>query len=538
MGILRVLRGVFVLALMLAPCLLWAAGEAEASTDVESPVTLTCWYPFTSEIIANAADSIVFQEKMNRTGINIEFVHPPEGQAQEQFNLMIASDDLTDIIRNPRPFPGGPEKALDDDYYVDLAPLLEEQAPNIHRVINSDPEIRRQSFSDTGRMWGVPQIQLAEEPPWSGPWVRSDWLENLGLSMPETIDEWEQLLTVFRDQVEGVEAPLIVQFNWTWNSNSAFAGAYGAGFGDNSAHSHLWLNKDGRVVFGPSEPGYRDFLGLMNSWYEMGLLDEDFATRDGKSWEAMITSGRAGAIVAAYGSIGPWLAAGRSMNPEFSLAPAPMPVVNKGDELHIRNASPNIRDNRGVVTAACENVPVAMEWFDYNFTDEGFLLMCYGVEGVSYTMEPMGDFGFDADFFPRSIRAGGEKPMFTDFMVNNPDGIDFWDLVGHYKVHNGPMLRNPMSYVMAPEAVEAMQIWGEAGSDWVMPPISLTEAESSRYAQIMADVQTYYTEMTLKFIMGLEPLRNYNAYLSQLEALSVGEARDIRQAALDRYMSR
>jgi putative aldouronate transport system substrate-binding protein len=215
-----------------------------------------------------------------------------------------------------------------------------------------------------------------------------------------------------------------------------------------------------------------------------------------------------------------------------------MPVLDRGQEIHIRQLDPNIKDNRGIVTTACVNPEAAMRWFDYAFSDEGFLLYNYGIEGLSYTMEPVADYGFDRDFIPASIADSGQKPEFTPFMTDNPDGINFWDLVGNYKIHNGPMLRNPLSYVLDPVVYDAMEIWSETSADWVIPPTTLTTDESLRYAEIMSEVDTYYKEMTLKFIMGIEPISRFDAYLRQLRDLGVDEARDIQQAALNRYLAR
>jgi putative aldouronate transport system substrate-binding protein len=528
------ITSIFAMAVLTAATLV-AGGQVESATVGEEQTTLTMWYPFTSNLITNAGESVVFQKAAERTGVTIEFVHPPAGQQNEQFNLMIASDDLTDTLRNPPAFPGGPEKALNEEYYVDIATLLE-YAPNLERVLSDDPEVRRQSYLDSGRIWGIPQVQLAPEPPWSGPFLRQDWLERVGMDVPETIDEWEAVLIAFRDEIDECDSPLIVTpFNWRWGSNAAFVGAFGASFGGRNL---LWLSKDGDVVFGPAEPGYRQFLELFSGWYAMGLIDSDFATRDAQSFQAMVTSGRAGSFVSGYGDVGPFQTAGRTDDPAFSLVAAPMPVLDRGQEIHIRQLDPNIKDNRGIVTTACVNPEAAMRWFDYAFSDEGFLLYNYGIEGLSYTMEPVADYGFDRDFIPASIADSGQKPEFTPFMTDNPDGINFWDLVGNYKIHNGPMLRNPLSYVLDPVVYDAMEIWSETSADWVIPPTTLTTDESLRYAEIMSEVDTYYKEMTLKFIMGIEPISRFDAYLRQLRDLGVDEARDIQQAALNRYLAR
>ena len=64
---------------------------------VSEPLTLSMWFPFTSDLIENANENVVFQELEKITGVTIDFVHPPAGQQEqeESFNLMLASNDLT-----------------------------------------------------------------------------------------------------------------------------------------------------------------------------------------------------------------------------------------------------------------------------------------------------------------------------------------------------------------------------------------------------------------------------------------------------------
>ena len=504
---------------------------------VAEPLTLTMWFPFTSDIIDSANDNVVFQTLEEITGVHIDFVHPPSGEEDENFNLMLASNDLTDMFRNPRTYPGGNDKGVDDGFYVDLATLLnEEYAPNLTLLMQEYPEIKRQTYNDDGVIWGLPQIQLSEEPAWSGPLLRQDWLEDLNLEVPETIADWEEVLIAFRDNIETCEAPMLLSvFDWKWGSNCAFASAYDSSF---DGRNLLWLNKDGEVAFGPAEPGYKDFLTLFSNWYAEGLIDPDFASRDGASYDAMITSGKSGAFITAYGGITGYVSAGQTDDADFAIVAAASPVAVEGGTVHIRQKDSLIKDNRGVITTQCEYPEIAMQWFDYGYSTAGLMLYSYGVEGVSYELKTTDDWGLSAGFMPKEILATNMKPEFTEIMTNNPDGYDFWKMADKYKVHNGPYLRNPHATILAEAALDAMEKWNSSGSDWVMPPVSLNSEESSRYGEIMSNVKTYYEEMTLKFIAGIEPMDNFDQYITDLKLLGIEEAAEIQQAALDRYNQR
>lgn len=54
----------------------------------------------------------------------------------------------------------------------------------------------------------------------------------------------------------------------------------------------------------------------------------------------------------------------------------------------------------------------------------------------------------------------------------------------------------------------------------------------------MNDVKTYRDEMMAKFIMGAEPLSNFDKFVSTLKSMGIDEAVKAKQAALDRYNKR
>jgi putative aldouronate transport system substrate-binding protein len=71
-----------------------------------------------------------------------------------------------------------------------------------------------------------------------------------------------------------------------------------------------------------------------------------------------------------------------------------------------------------------------------------------------------------------------------------------------------------------------------------LPPVSLTTEESAEFSKIMSDVNTYRDEMFVKFIMGAEPIENFDKFVAQMEKFNLKQAIKIQQDALDRYNAR
>lgn len=68
------------------------------------------------------------------------------------------------------------------------------------------------------------------------------------------------------------------------------------------------------------------------------------------------------------------------------------------------------------------------------------------------------------------------------------------------------------------------------------PAMVLTMEENELISSGFADFQTYYTEMLTKFVIGTEPLENWDKFVSTLEANGLNEFTAVYQAQYDRYL--
>ncbi|MBQ3168651.1 MAG: extracellular solute-binding protein, partial [Clostridia bacterium] len=199
-------------ALMALILVLAMAGSAVAEFElpiVEEPVTLTVFmetdvkWSATKNSVAEVGS---YQTIMEKTGVNLEFNHPAAGQQADQFNLMIASNNLPDIIYyNWASVSGGPAKYIEDGTILALNDYLEDWAPNFLAYMEKYPDIRKQTVLDDGTYYMLPMIRLDEETG-AGTWfktagfmIRQDWLTALDLEMPTTISELHDVLVAFRD---------------------------------------------------------------------------------------------------------------------------------------------------------------------------------------------------------------------------------------------------------------------------------------------------------------------------------------------------
>jgi putative aldouronate transport system substrate-binding protein len=265
------------------------------------------------------------------TGVDVEWKFPPAGQEKAQFNLLIASGDIPDIISyywlGTAEFPGGPDKAIDDGYIAALNDLIPKYAPGFNEYLENNPMASKELKTDGGKYYYIPSYVITEDYYMnntvgytSGFMFRKDWLDELGLPIPETISEWYTTLKAFKNK--GVENPFTIQSGYLARGLS---GPWGLTLG--------WYHDNNKVKYGYAEPKYKEFLAEMKKWYDEGLLDANFLSIDGQSVDRKDDKRKAGAT---FGWIGngliKWTRAARKAIRKFLLTGVPFPVMNKGDK--------------------------------------------------------------------------------------------------------------------------------------------------------------------------------------------------------------
>lgn len=473
--------------------------------------TLTVWSNSLDGDMTTSPRGVQWKEE---TGVDIEWIQPMNG-SQEALSLMLSSDELPDVIlAGLANEPGGIQKFADDKVIIPLNDYLEKYAPAYNKVLNEDPDLKKQLASDDGKIYNFTCLAPASGAFTScGLVIRRDLLKKVGLEVPETIDEWHEALTAFKDM--GMEAPLSYQLMVRERGYGVFMGAYGVKAG-------FYLDDEGKIRYGVIEPEMKDAVANLAKWYDEGLLDRNIV--QGSDLDANILNSQTGASVVWAGSgLGKYMSAMEETDPEFDLAPAKFPVLNKGDTPKFGSRGFRITNyTNGFITTACKNVELAMRFLDYGYTDEGHLMMCFGKEGVSYTM------------------VDGE-PVYTDLILHNPDGLSISDaMLEHiFASGSGPFVsdeRYMEQYYQHSQQKEALTVWGDSTAPKnTVPPLSFTTDESARLSEIMANVETTCDEMIFKYIMGLEPMDKFDDLVNTIKGFGIEEAIDIYQAALDRY---
>jgi len=512
-----------------------AQSSKSAEQDGPRP-SLTYWTNMDSSRIAPMTDNykniLCYQEMAERTGIDVTFIHPPIGQEADAFSLVLASGEYPDMIYYDwgNKVAGGPDKAIQDGIILDLTDLINQYCPNLKQFLDENPAVKATMTTDSGYIYCFPNLYpyYTENPKIMcirGNQLRKDWLEELGLAEPETIDEWYQVLTAFKNKGTNENGETIVPMvSRKLSTRSSIVRTFANAW---DGLDYDFYVKDGVVKFGPVEEDFKEYLQTMARWYDEGLIAPEFATYGDKEHDALVTGGVAGSWHSGLGAgMGVYIAA--LGNDDSKVAGVKFPVVNKGDTPSFNNASNFPFIGIGVaLTSSCKDVETACRWLDYHYSEEGDMLLNWGVEGVSYELDESG------------------KPYFTDVVLNDPDGLSVDVAIGKYA-----MVAQMEAYKQSDE-VYAVRMWKwpaqqEASAKWDAAvfsdryplTVSMTPEEGTEFAAIMSDVETYRDEYAIRYILGTESFEQYDKFAETIKSMKIDRATEIKQAAYDRLQER
>jgi putative aldouronate transport system substrate-binding protein len=457
-----------------------------------------------------------FQKMAENTNINLEWQLASGANGIEQFNLLMASGKLPDMVFY---WEMGKEAANygQQGAFIALEDYIKEHAPNFNKILNDNPDVRRLLTSPDGHIYYFPQLSL--DPKLAVlmfPQIRKDWLEKVNLNEPTTTEEWYNVLKAFREQDPNKnskkdEIPLVsISLR---NIMLLFAPAFGV--------EYDFYVDNGQVKYGPKEDKFKDLLGYLSKLYSEQLIDPNYLVdNDFKLLTEKVTTDRAGAWIGWAGSYMRSFSDLMKDHPTFDLVGLVPPKGPNGDQRHSHISWP-VGGVGVAVSVQNKNIEQTIKWLDYQYSEEGILLNNFGVEGESYDLVD-------------------GNPKFKDLIFNNPNGLSATESLLSYTIGGGSWStvtdpRYAAQYDI-PKAAEAKaKVAPFVDRSKKLPPLQLLPEENDIVVPLMADINTFLEETTNAFVMGRKPSSEFEDFQNTLIQLKIDQVLEVYQKAYDRY---
>ena len=447
----------------------------------------------------------VLQEKMN---IDIDFEIVSGGEYNQKLNLLIASGTLPDVFAQG----ANMSQYYDEGIFTELTDLIGQHGQNITKAVaEAGPIYTKNWHTDDGRIFFIQGMMYNVNSTCDG--IYKPWLDKLGLDIPETLDELYTALRAFKTLGDDI---IPMSKGYLGNAMLPIFLAYG------TYNNWFYFGGDD-YIYGPYQRADRmkEALEFLNKIYEEKLLDTQFLSLSLEDHISMVRNEKVGYVHGWWGGA-MWKLGedGKRLIPEvtdwYPMAPVAGPY---GD----RVARPTgiMRGTHMFVSSSYDYPERAVAMFDYVFSKEGQILFDWGVEGETYNVVNGEKVHADVIMKDGSGAMNTARREFGIFPVQFPNVA----IEAPFKLLQKAailQIENNIPYQPPPP-----------------PAISLTPDEASKYASIMADVNTYVNESIPKFIIGDMSLASeWDAFISQLKKMKIEEAIELQMAGFERWKAR
>lgn len=244
----------------------------------------------------------------------------------QKFNAAMAAGTIPDIVCVNKT---DLKQLVEAGLVVDMKPYFEEYASDfVKDLIAAGGDAAIQACTYDGVQYGIPYVDCDIETA-QMLWLRQDWLDELGLEAPETLEELKSILKAFKEHAGSGGSGLALSSDIYGNNFDikGWCNAYGA-------YPKYWIDDgSGKLVYGSTTPEMKEALGSLAELFQEGLLDPEFYVNDNDKAKEALVNGKCGAMYGYHaGSLWP-LQDVVDADPEADWRPYALPVKNAGDTI-------------------------------------------------------------------------------------------------------------------------------------------------------------------------------------------------------------
>ena len=511
------------------------------TSELEFPLaetaTISGMISYPSGTDENISERTIFKRIQEATNVDVEWTAIQSDQWSDKITLAMANlDTLTDFVFTASFGDATLLKYANQGVIIALEDYIDAYMPNLSAVFEAYPDYKDMCKDENGHIWALPWIEqlgtgkLAIQTVGNMGFINQKWLDFLGLDVPETVEDFEEVVKAFRDNaaalqeefgIEGDIIPISCIMNDGDQDPCMLINGFGEGYGDGDRGSHIAVTNDLEVIYSGAQEGFRSGIEWLHSLYEEGLIDPECFTHE---WSTYVAKGKSGR----YGVCFTWDIANVDNLTDWTV----LPVL----EADVRNFTPQNASftsgfdrGRCVVTSVAENPALVCAWLDQ---------MC---DSFQSPQNNWGTYGEDDDFdiFVLGENADGET-MLVHAELGDASPVE----VREAEAVGGPLavLDDYYDvYVTLPDDAAYRLEWIEEyytpymNGEYVYPNILMTADDTEELSNLQADITQLTNTKKSDWVMNGLTDADWEQYLSDLNAYGLEDYLALYQKYLDSY---
>jgi putative aldouronate transport system substrate-binding protein len=523
------------LAASMVTALSVTAMAAEFPLEETATITGMISYPANTESEPN--NRTIFKRLEEATNVHVEWTAIQSDQWSDKITLNMSNiNTLTDFVFSAGFSDSDLLRYADQEIIIPLEDYIDSCMPNLSAVFEKYPEYRTMCEDEDGHIWALPWIEqlgsgkTAIQTVGDMSFINKKWLDFLGLEIPTTVDEFEEVLIAFRDNasalqeefgIEGSIIPMSFIMNDGDQDPAILINGFGEGYGDADRGRHIAVTDDLEVICSATQEGFKEGLEWLHKLYEEDLIDPEAFTQE---WSTYVSKGKSGR----YGVCFSWDVANIDNLNDW----VPLPALTAD----VRNITPQngsftsgFDRGRCVVTALAEDPELVCSWLDQMY------------DPFQSPQNNWGTYGEDDDF---DIFVLGENEDGEEMLQHAPLGD-----ASPVEVREAECVGGPLAvlddyygvYVTCPDDAQYRLDWIEEfytpdmNTEYVYPNVFMNMEDTEELSNLQADIQKTINAAKSDWVMNGFDDSDWEQLQSDLDAYGLEEYLAIYQKYLDAY---
>ena len=303
--------------------------------------------------------------------VKVKFIPIPRWETGQKYNIMLAAGEAPDIFMEFQP--EMVQDFVNNGSLMELGPLIDKYGPNLRKL--TPPEVKKWAVYN-GKEYGVPQIRSEVAVANWMTWVRQDWLDNLGLKMPTTMEDFYTVAKAFRENDPNKSGKKDTYgYSLAWAGDGRIYNLFGAMPG-------TWIPaSDGSLQHVSVSDNMKEAVAFMKRLYDEDIIDKEFFTdKTGSKAQQDFVTNKLGFFAAGTGYVNTFWGTLKKNVPDAKVTPVPATKSPLGQFGYYQEREVALIN---MIPTTCKNPKAAIMYLDW-MVSEGWEKIKYGVEGTHY----------------------------------------------------------------------------------------------------------------------------------------------------------
>lgn len=379
---------------------------------------------------------------INENGpVDVDFVAVPRTSPEEKLYVLFASGSAPDLVFEYSP--ATRSTLYQQGQLMPLKDMIAQYSTDYKALAEKYPNIVAAGLMDDGELYGFGKINASCFQ--RVVLIRKDWLDKLGLSIPQTLEDYYEVCRAFsEDDPDGNGERDTYAIAMSYRANETL---------NQMIYGDVIMEGENEMRYGWDDIARR--LTFKKWLYDNSYVDREYMSdTNGANAMQSFLNGKTGIL--------PWLTTlgaswalndyttFKANNPDGVLAVAPYPEI---DGVRYMPTIQNPVQITAYVNASCKNPEAVMEYVDFACSKEFAMAFTYGIQGEHYEMKDGMPVSLDNEKFVSEVSWAGDFAMLKskDTLAEFQSDTDNFDLSDPIQAEAYQLYKDALALYLNPE---------------------------------------------------------------------------------------